>query len=67
MRLARAAPAHAEVALECRSASKTCSGRPRSKVTKLVMSTSAEIGLRPIARSRSCSQRGLGPLRTLRK
>jgi hypothetical protein len=49
-----------------RAVSKTWSGRLRSKVRKLVMSTSAEIGLRPIAVSRSCSQRGLGPLRTPR-
>ena len=43
--------------------SKTCSGRPRSKVNRLVTSTSALIGRRPIATSRSCNQRGDGPLR----
>ena len=46
-----------------RSASKTCSGRPRSCVKKLVMSTSALIGRRPIAVRRCFSQSGLGPLR----
>ena len=46
--------------------SKTCSGRPRSKVKKLVTSTSALIGRRPIAISRSCSHFGLGPLRHAR-
>ncbi len=40
--------------------SNTCSGRPRSMVKKLVTSTSALIGRRPIAVSRSCSQCGLG-------
>ena len=46
--------------------SNTCSGRPRSMVKKLVMSTSALIGRRPIEVSRSCSHCGLGPLRRLR-
>ncbi len=49
-----------------RSASNTCSGRPRSMVKKLVMSTSALIGRRPMERSRRCSQSGLGPFRTPR-
>ena len=40
--------------------SNTCSGRPRSMVKKLVMSTSALIGRRPIEISRSCSHCGLG-------
>ena len=43
------------------AASNTCSGRPRSKVMKLVMSTSALIGRSPIAVSRRCSQSGEGP------
>ena len=41
-------------------------GRARSMVKKLVMSTSAEIGLDPTAFSRRCSHSGLGPLRTPR-
>ena len=46
------------------SASKTWSGRARSKVMKLVTSTSALIGRAPMARNRVRSQAGLGALRT---
>ena len=49
-----------------RSASNTCSGRPRSIVKKLVTSTSRLIGLSPIERSRACSHSGLGPFATPR-
>ncbi len=48
------------------AASKTWSGRHRSKVRKLVISTNAEIGRKPIAASRSCSHRGDGPFLTPR-
>ena len=48
------------------AASKTCSGRPRSKVRKLVMSTSALIGRRPMARSFACIHSGDGPFLTPR-
>ena len=47
-------------------ASKTCTGRLRSIVRKLVRSTSAEIGRRPTEASRSLSQRGLSQLRNPR-
>ena len=46
------------------SASKTCKGRARSTVIKLVISTNAEMGRKPIARSRCCSHNGLSPLTT---
>ena len=45
----RRAPARTARSPASLSASNTCSGRPRSKVKKLVMSTSAEIGRSPIA------------------
>ena len=48
------------------SASKTCSGRPRSWATRLVTSTSAEIGRSPMAFSRSCTHWGEGPFFTPR-
>ena len=48
------------------SASNTCSGRPRSSEMRLVTSTSAEIGRRPTAFSRSCSHLGDGPFFTPR-
>src|SRR3984893_5604925 len=49
-----------------RSASKTWSGRLRSKVRKLVMSTNVEIGRSPIASSRPRNHPALGPLWTPR-
>ena len=48
------------------AASNTCNGRPRSKVIKFVISTSALIGRSPIAISRFCSQSGDGPFFTPR-
>ena len=62
-RAQRFAGAAAAASARCPTAlptSNTCSGRPRSKVKKLVMSTSALIGRSPIEVSRSCSHFGLG-------
>ena len=59
----RAARARSPVSF---AASKTCSGRPRSSVMKLVMSTSAEIGRRPIGLQPVLQPCGHGPFFTPR-
>ena len=48
------------------AASNTCKGRAWSKVTRLVMSTSALMGRKPIARRRRCNHSGEGPFFTPR-
>ena len=62
-RRARAAPACRPRA--CRHRRHAAAGRDRLAM-RLVTSTSAEIGRKPIARKRACSQPGLGPFFTLR-